>query len=115
MRVTHYCMNIVCGKEGFGSGALIRAVEPIEGYEIIEKNRGVSGVGSTNGPAKLAQALRINTKLSGYDLSQPPLQLIKRPILPDNMVTVAKRIGISKAVHEMRRFYLTDNVYVSKK
>ena len=61
----HYCMNIVCCKEGFGSGALIRAVEPIEGYEIIEKNRGVAGVGVTNGPAKLAQALRIETALSG--------------------------------------------------
>ena len=111
----HYCINIVCGKEGFGSGALIRAVEPIEGYEIIKKNRGVAGVGATNGPAKLAQALRIDTALSGHDMSQPPLRLIKKPILPDNMVTVAKRIGISKAVHEMRRYYLTDNAYVSKK
>ena len=111
----HYCMNIVCGKEGFGSGALIRAVEPIAGREIIEKNRGVSGVGAINGPAKLTQALRVDAELNGHDLSRPPLQLIKKPILPDSMVTVAKRIGISKAVHEMRRFYLTDNAYVSKK
>lgn len=111
----HYCCNIVCGKEGFGSGALIRAVEPLEGMEIIEKRRGVSGKNTTNGPGKVGEALAATLSLNGHDLSLPPFQLIrKQPISPSRIVT-AKRIGISKAVHELRRFYIADNPYVSKK
>ncbi len=111
----HYCLNVVCGPEGFGSGALIRAVEPIDGLDIIEARRGMTGVNTTNGPAKLAQALSVDTTLSGHDLAEPPIRLIKKPALPDSEITVGTRIGISKAVHELRRFYITDNSYVSKK
>ena len=34
MRVTHYCINIVCGKEGFGSGALIRVVHELRRFYL---------------------------------------------------------------------------------
>lgn len=111
----HHCCNIVCGKEGFGSGVLIRAVEPLSGLDVIEKRRGMSGVNVTNGPGKTCQALAIDRRLSGHDLAEPPVRLIKRLELPDESVTVGKRIGISKAVHELRRFYVTDNPYVSRK
>ena len=110
----HHCCNVVCGQEGFGSGVLIRAVEPIEGIEIIEKNRGMSGKNVTNGPGKVCQALGIDRTFSGHDLANAPLQLIKRPALGDNKIITAKRVGISKAVHELRRFYIAGNPYVSK-
>lgn len=111
----HYCCNVVCGQEGFGSGALIRAVEPLEGIDIIEAKRGMTGVSVTNGPGKTCAALGIDLHLSGHDLAIPPVQLVKRPALPDGEVAVAKRVGISKAVHELRRFYIVGNSYVSKK
>lgn len=111
----HYCMNIVCGPEGFGSGALIRAVEPIDGLDIIEARRGTTGVNTTNGPAKLAQALSVDISLSGHDLSESPIRLVKKPALADSEITTSARIGISKAVDELRRFYITSNPYVSKK
>lgn len=111
----HHCINVVCGQEGVGSGVLVRAVEPLDGIELIEKNRGVSGVNVTNGPGKVAQALAIDLRFSGHDLAVPPVQLIKKPALPDTKITTARRIGVSKAVHELRRFYITDNQYVSKK
>ena len=111
----HHCCNVVCGKEGFGSGVLIRAVEPVEGIDIIEKRRGLSGKNTTNGPGKVCQALGINLTFSGHDLSEAPLQLIRRPQLADKQVVIAKRIGISKAVHELRRFYIANNPYISKR
>ncbi len=111
----HYCCNIVCGPEGFGSGVLVRAVEPLEGEDIIEIRRGMSGIEATNGPAKITQALSVNTTLSGHDLSEPPVQFIKQPALSASKITITYRIGISRAVHELRRFYITDNPYVSKK
>ena len=111
----HHCCNVVCGPEGFGSGVLIRAVEPLSGGDVIEARRGVTGVNVTNGPAKICQALGIDLSFSGHDLSDPPIQLVKRPAAPESAVSTGPRIGISKAVHELRRFYLTDSRYVSKK
>jgi DNA-3-methyladenine glycosylase len=111
----HHCCNVVCGKDGFGSGVLIRAVEPLEGIDIIEQRRGMSGVNVTNGPGKICMALGIDLRLSGHDLGESPIKLIKKPTLPDAEVTTGPRIGISKAMHELRRFYVTDNPYVSKK
>jgi DNA-3-methyladenine glycosylase len=111
----HHCCNIVCGKAGFGSGVLIRGVEPIDGIDIIEARRAMSGVNVTNGPGKICQALDIDLRHSGHDLAEPPIQLFKKPALASKNITVGARIGISKAVHELRRFYITDNPYVSKK
>jgi DNA-3-methyladenine glycosylase len=111
----HYCCNVVCGPESFGSGVLIRAAEPVEGLDIIEQRRGMTGVNVTNGPGKICQALDIDVRLSGHDLSQPPIRLIQRPALADDRITTGPRIGISKAVHELRRFYIAGNQYVSKK
>jgi DNA-3-methyladenine glycosylase len=111
----HYCCNIVCGKDGYGSGVLIRAVEPLSGLDVIERRRGMTGVNVTNGPGKICQALGIDLTLSGHDLSQPPMRLIKKPALSDDEVTIGARIGISKAVHELRRFYVTSSPFVSKK
>lgn len=111
----HHCCNVVCGPEGFGSGVLIRAVEPLDGLELIEARRGMTGVNITNGPGKICQALDIDRSLSGHDLATSPIRLIKKPKLPDEAVTIAPRIGISKAVHELRRFYITDSPYVSKR
>lgn len=111
----HYCCNIVCGKDGYGSGVLIRAVEPLSGLDVIERRRGMTGVNVTNGPGKICQALGIDLTLSGHDISQPPMRLIKKPALSDDEVTIGARIGISKAVHELRRFYVTSSPFVSKK
>lgn len=111
----HHCMNIVCGQSGFGSGVLLRAVEPLEGLDTIEQRRGKSGVVVTNGPGKLCQALGVDLRYSGHDLTMAPIRLIKQPALNDSEITTSYRVGISKAVHELRRFYITNNRYVSKK
>lgn len=111
----HHCCNVVCGPEGYGSGVLIRAVEPTEGIASIERRRNMKGVNITNGPGKICAALEIDRTLSGHNLAEPPVMLIKRPELSDAEITVGKRIGISKAVHELRRFYVTNSPYVSKK
>lgn len=111
----HHCCNIVCGKEGYGSGALIRAVEPLSGRAAIEARRHMTGVNVTNGPGKVTQALGVDLTLSGHDVSKPPLQLVQRPALPNSSIVSAPRIGIAKAVHELRRFYIADNPYVSKR
>lgn len=110
----HNCVNIVTGVEGYGSGVLIRAVEPLGGIDEMERRRGWSGIEATNGPGKVCAALGITRQLSGHDIGLPPLQLIRHPELPESEIITGPRIGISKAVHELRRFYIKDNLYVSK-
>lgn len=110
----HHCLNLVTGVEGYGSGVLVRAVEPLDGIEEMELNRRKTGLELTNGPGKVCQALGITRELTGHDLSIAPLQLIKRAPIPDSQIIASSRIGISKAIREMRRFYISGNPYVSK-
>ena len=110
----HYCCNIVCGPKNSGAAVLIRAVEPISGFDTIESQRGVNGVNVTNGPAKLCKALAIDKQLDGHMLNRQPLQLVRKPAVTGDRVVIAKRIGISKAVEELARFYIKDNPYVSR-
>lgn len=110
----HYCANVVTGQKGYGSGVLIRAVEPIEGIELIETRRGVTGKNATNGPAKLTKALGIDFGLLGHDLHEMPLQLETGTLRDDEAIVTSPRIGISKARDIHRRFYIAHNPYVSR-
>lgn len=99
---------------GHGAAVLIRAVEPIEGEEMLQKNRKMTGVKSTNGPAKLCQALMIDGRLNGHDLHTSPLRLeLADPIAQENIIQTT-RIGIAKGVDVPWRFYVKGNAWVSK-
>ncbi len=110
----HYCCNVVTEKAGIGSAVLIRAVEPLDGEECMQDLRGREGVELTNGPAKLCQALAIDKNMNGHDLSTSPLRLIIQKPLDPHLITQTKRIGISQAKDVPWRFYIRDNLYVSR-
>lgn len=110
----HYCANIVTGQSGYGAGVLIRAVEPLSGFDVIEKRRGMSGVGTTNGPAKFCKALGIDRAMGGHDLRGGSLRLIPQPALAKSEITTTIRIGVSSGKDVPWRFYITGNPYVSK-
>lgn len=109
----HYCCNVTVGEDGYGAAVLIRAVEPIDGEEVLATRRKKIGVELTNGPAKLCQALGIDRTMNGHDLSYAPLKLIMMPLLKEG-VTTTKRVGISQAKDVPWRFYVSGNRYVSK-
>lgn len=110
----HHCCNIVTDQEGIGSAVLIRAVEPIEGEDILRRFRPSEGIDISNGPAKLCQALGIDRRMNGHDLALSPLKLIIQPALKPEKITQTTRIGISKAKDALWRFCITDNPYVSR-
>jgi DNA-3-methyladenine glycosylase len=109
----HYCCNIVVGEPGYGAAVLIRALEPLDNLELLEKRRGKAGREVTNGPAKLCQALSIDKRMNGHDLRKPPLKLIVKSPVSDADIITSSRIGISQAKDIPWRFYLKDNPYVS--
>lgn len=101
----HFCCNVVVGEEGEGAAVLIRAIEPLEGQDVMLDNRhGRGGAELTNGPAKVCQAFRIDKRLNGHDLRTSPLRLIvAKPVSADKIITTP-RIGISQAKEAMWRF-----------
>lgn len=105
----HYCFNIVCGRAGYGSGVLIRAVEPREGAELIQERRPrARGVAMTNGPAKLTKALNIDKQLYLHNVQNDPLRLEYVALKINEKIAVTPRIGISQAVDELRRYVLVE-------
>jgi DNA-3-methyladenine glycosylase len=112
----HYCLNVVTGKEGFGSGVLIRAVEPLDGIEVIRENRrGISkDILLTDGPAKITKAFKINKDLYGHNLRHLPLQLVPGQEISKQNIVQTTRIGIKNAADQPWRFYIKDNPFVSK-
>lgn len=113
----HYCFNVVTGRAGEGQGALIRALEPLEGMALMRQRRGgVIDRQLTNGPAKLVQAMGITMRdygkglLSGGRLRLEPHTVIK----PEDIVQTT-RIGIKLNVEAPARFYVRDNPFVSRK
>jgi DNA-3-methyladenine glycosylase len=115
----HYCCNVVTGGEGHGSGVLIRALEPLEGNDIMLENRSRrkssrGGIELTNGPAKLCEAFGIDKSWNGHDLSRPPLTLVLSGKATSETIVQTTRIGISQAKDMPWRFYIGGNPYVSK-
>lgn len=110
----HYCCNVVVGEEGYGAAVLIRAVEPIDGMEEMRTKRGTNDRQLTNGPAKICQAMSIDTSMNGHDLQKEPLVLQTGGIYDDEAIVRTTRIGLSKGREAQWRFYIKDNMYVSK-
>jgi DNA-3-methyladenine glycosylase len=110
----HYCCNVVVDKKGIGAAVLIRAVEPVEGEEYMQLLRDMPGIQLSNGPAKLCQALAIDKRLNGHNLTASPLKLILQDPIDSDKITQTKRVGISQAKDVPWRFYITGNEYVSK-
>lgn len=112
----HYCLNVVVGEENYGAAVLIRALEPLEGLDLMHQNRGSkikNDINLCNGPAKLCQAFGIVKSYSGHDLSCLPLQLIIKPPLEHSQIASSRRIGIVQATDKEWRFFIQNNPYVS--
>lgn len=109
----HYCVNIVTGVSGHGEGVLIRALEPVEGIELMQQRRGGKQIPQlTNGPAKLVRAMGITKQLYGTKINSGSLRL-EPGIKPADIVQTT-RVGIKKAVDHPWRFYIANNSNVSK-
>ena len=121
---SQYCVNVSARSNELGAGAvLIRALQPLEGIDIMKSLRKTDHFLSlTSGPGKLTQALSITNVLNGEDMTDSKSRLhIEEGVNPVAIVTT-KRIGISQAVDKEWRFILPDatverylNKYASRK
>ena len=109
-----YCFNVSSEPAGVGAGVLIRALEPLEGIALMQRRRGTDKLRDlARGPGRLATALAIDPELDGIDLcAQGPLWLATSS-LPTGAIDRSVRIGISREVHHLRRFYERGSAYIS--
>jgi DNA-3-methyladenine glycosylase len=109
-----YMLNVSGDTPGIGAGVLVRALEPLDGVEIMRLNRGVEPLRDlARGPGRLAAALRIDRQLDGLDLCRKgPLWLAQGDQEPSE-IGRSIRIGITKDAHRLLRFYLRASPFVS--
>jgi DNA-3-methyladenine glycosylase len=111
---TSYMLNVSSESSGIGAGVLIRAIEPLEGIAVMQHNRGVDRLRDlARGPGRLAAALRIDLALDGLDLCREGPLWLGPGDAAAGEVGESVRIGISKDVDRLLRFYLRGSAFVS--
>jgi DNA-3-methyladenine glycosylase len=110
----HWCVNLVCEKEGSASAVLIRALEPTHGIPAMRRRRGLHDERSLcSGPGKLCEALGITIAHSELPLDASPFALHAAVGKPE--IVTGLRIGITKAADLPWRYGLKDSRFVSKR
>ena len=112
----HALVNAVAEADGVGAAVLIRAIEPIEGIDLMRQRRGaVRDEELTNGPGKLTAALAIGLDLNGVSLEDGPISIEPRPDdAREPRIVTGTRIGITKAAELPWRFCDATSPYVSR-
>ena len=117
----HQMFNIVTNEKEIPDAVLIRAVEPLQGIDIMLQRTGKlkADFTLTKGPGNVGKALGIFKKHSGLHLLDDEIYILTdRTILHDDQIGTSKRIGVESAGPDSLlpyRFYLRGNKYVSGK
>lgn len=128
---SRWCFNAVTEPTGVASAVLIRAVEPLVGVDSMRRRRRQAAVRDlARGPARLCEALAIDRRLDGWDLtrgerlwvtaaSNEHLRALGREspvaeIGPAAEVAVSPRVGVTAAHDLPLRFYFAGSPYVSR-
>lgn len=121
----HFMLNVSGEAAGTAGGILIRAVEPLEGIDLMKKHRGTGELlDLTRGPGRLAAAFQIDRGHDGIDLCSKGKLWLGEVVSPKNSsvaragrpaATIGKtvRIGITRAADHLLRFYELGNPFVS--
>ena len=123
----YHCFNVVTNKKDVAEAVLIRAIEPINELDYISNIRynkkydeltKAQSKNLTNGPSKLCLAYLLNKDLNAVKLYEKGAVYITDDNNEDFEIVESKRIGIDYAEEAkdfLWRFYIKDNIYVSKK
>jgi DNA-3-methyladenine glycosylase len=113
---TYWCFNAVTRAEGLPSAVLVRAVEPVEGLDLMRRRRPRARRDRdlTNGPGKLCLAMGIDGSMNRLSLQRGSLVIREYMSYPDSAIAVTPRIGITRSADWPLRWIVSGNDYVSK-
>jgi DNA-3-methyladenine glycosylase len=114
---SRWCLNAVTEPQGVPSAILIRAIEPLEGVELMHQRRRTDIVRDlARGPARLCEALAIDRTYDGWDLTAGRelwIAVDPDPHARPPRVARSVRIGISSAQRRLLRFFDSESRFVS--
>ncbi len=116
----HFCVNVVAESAGVAGAVLLRALEPLDGIEVMARRRRLRSASGrldlrhlASGPGRLTQAMGIDRAHNGSDLTAPPLFIAHgRPGL--FVVNAGPRVGVRSATERPWRFVIQGNPFVSR-
>jgi DNA-3-methyladenine glycosylase len=117
----HQMLNVVTNDKDVPDAVLIRAVEPLDGIDIMLKRTGKKSLDKTltRGPGNVGKALGIFKHHSGLHLLDDSIYLIEnKDKITNDQIGISKRIGVEGAGADALlpyRFYVKGNKYVSGK
>ena len=107
-------LNVSSEASGVGAGVLIRALEPLDGIPLMQRNRPVQSLRDlTRGPGRLAAALDIDRRLDGVDLCQMGPLWLAHDHHEAPEIGTSERIGLTREADRPLRFYVRGNRFVS--
>lgn len=117
----HHCVNVVTRAAERPEAVLIRALEPLDGLDLMRARRGLAADAPAwwlcRGPGALCRALGVTRALDGADLVRGPLRILDAPPVPPRAVVRTPRIGVAYAGADAAlpwRFFLRDVPAVSR-
>ncbi|MBI5960516.1 MAG: DNA-3-methyladenine glycosylase [Chloroflexi bacterium] len=118
----YWLLNAVCEPVDYPAAVLIRAIEPLDGLDLIAAHRdGRSPKEWTSGPGRLTRALAITGDLNRADLTLQTsgLWIETGDPVPDDQVKTGPRIGLGTRVPEPWlsmpwRWWVANNPHVSR-
>jgi DNA-3-methyladenine glycosylase len=111
----HSLLNFVAEPDGEAAAVLIRALEPVEGIDVMRGRRGVARIEDLcSGPGKLTQALGVGLDLNGVPLAEGPIRVLGRANGSDLRIVSSERVGITKATELPWRFSAAESRFVSR-
>ena len=111
---TSYMLNVSSEEHGVGAGVLLRAIEPLEGINLMKRFRKTEKLRDlARGPGRLAAALQIDKWLDGADLCVNGPLWLGTAVRETAHVRTTVRIGITREVHRRLRFFEAGSPFVS--
>jgi DNA-3-methyladenine glycosylase len=109
-----FMMNVSSETGGVGAGVLVRAVEPLEGINFMERRRGTRVLRDlARGPGRLARAMDIDKRYDGLDLTSGGTIWLGGGVRPTGTIGESVRIGITRDADRLYRFYERGSLFAS--
>ena len=111
---TSYMLNVSAEEPGIGAGVLLRAIEPLEGINLMKRLRKTDKLTDlARGPGRLAVALQIDQRLDGVDLCADGPLWLGTAVRESACVSTTVRIGITHEKNRRLRFFEAGSPFVS--
>jgi DNA-3-methyladenine glycosylase len=111
----HHCLNVVAKRDMPAGGVLIRAMEPLQGIDLMRNFRGMEDVRKlARGPGNLTRALKIGMDFYGVDLTKRGPLFIADDGFADFKIVRTERIGVTEGREKLWRFVIKDSRFITR-